>query len=168
MRGFMGSYGHHDVIVFIQRDESLMGEPIRYSQINPWAAWRRACGAPSVIWWKYTRLVRNKDLKKKNAKEPLIFNKCKQPFQPEMVNNYGRKRFRAPLWELCQQEASLTVEKIYNCLPLELHFIVRDWWARDWPCYIMRTGICISSAKGGHLRVWGLSLGLGLLELGLG
>lgn len=71
----------------------------------------------------------------------LTPNKCKQPFQPEMVNKYGRKRFRAPLWELCQQEASLTGEKIYNCLPLELHFIVWDWWARDWPCYIMRTNM---------------------------
>lgn len=33
MRGFMGSYCHHDVIVFIQRDESLIALMGRTHQI---------------------------------------------------------------------------------------------------------------------------------------
>lgn len=78
------------------------GEPTRYSnRLTPELPEGVSVQPPPGISWKYyTCLMSLKRGFKRKRKEELIFNKCKQPFQPEIVNKSRRKRLRLPLWEL--------------------------------------------------------------------
>lgn len=147
----VGFYPRCDVIIFYTEGRTTdrvkvtlsWGEPIRYSdRLTPELPEGVPVELPPGIRWKhYASLMSQKQGFKRKTKEELIFNKCKRPFQPEMVNKYVRKRLRLPLREL--QARDLWQVRKYNITFL-WSFIL----------YIVRTRICLFSVKWGHLWVW--------------